>query len=129
MEWWKNGKKHDNGTLEFRNYGINGIEEFMDLRGEGLTLCSMRYALCVSDVTFLDGVFDEVGGLSQIQFLHDIGTVVFYGTDADKEKFTNLLTRFSLCNQLQDFSFTSCQALQLKRRLLIPTPCLYPIIC
>ena len=41
VEEWE---KHDNGTLGFRNYGINGLEEFMDLRGEGLN--AMLYALC-----------------------------------------------------------------------------------
>ena len=41
VEEWE---KRDNGTLEFRNYGINGIEEFRDLRGEGLN--AMLYALC-----------------------------------------------------------------------------------
>lgn len=53
-----------------------------------------------SDVTFLDGVFHEVGGILQIQFLHDIGTMMFDGTDADKQQIPNLLTRFSLCDQL-----------------------------
>ena len=50
VEEWE---KHDNGTLEFRNYGINGIEEFMDLRGEGLN--AMLYALC--SLRFRCGLF------------------------------------------------------------------------
>jgi hypothetical protein len=66
------------------------------VRGEELK----RDALCVSDVAFLDGVFDKVGGLFQVQFLHDVGAMTFYGTGADKQKITDLLTRFSLCNQL-----------------------------
>jgi len=41
MEEWE---KRDNGTLELKNYGINGVEEFRDSRGEELN--AMLYALC-----------------------------------------------------------------------------------
>ena len=47
-----------------------------------------------SDVAFLDGVVDEVGSHFNIQFFHDIGTVMFYGACTDKEKIADLLPDF-----------------------------------
>ncbi len=52
------------------------------------------------NVAFLDGVSDEVCGFLQLQLLHHVGTMTLNGTDADKEKIANVLTRFSLCDQL-----------------------------
>ena len=52
-----------------------------------------------SGVALADGVFYQVGGLFNIQFSHNIGTVMFYSADAYKQEISNLLVRDSLGNE------------------------------
>ena len=51
-----------------------------------------------SNVTFSDGVFDKIGGFIQVEFLHNIRTMVIDGENTDEEEIRNLLARFSLSN-------------------------------
>ena len=37
----------------------------------------------------MDGVFDEVGGFFEAQFVHEVGAVALYRANADKEKISN----------------------------------------
>src|SRR6266508_5550517 len=73
-----------------------------------------------------DGVSHELGGPFQVQFGHDIGTVVLHGTGADAEKLGNLFARFPLRGEHQNFSFPDCQPLALRSRAAIPSTCLCP---
>ena len=57
--------------------------------------------LCIGrGITLADGIFYQVGGLPDVQFLHNIGTVIFYGTDAYKQEVGNLFVGNSLGNEL-----------------------------
>ena len=38
------------------------------------------------DVALADGVFYQTGGLPDVELSHDIGTVIFCGSDAYKEE-------------------------------------------
>jgi hypothetical protein len=51
-------------------------------------------------VAIADGVFDQVGSLSDVEFSHNIGTVVFYGADAYAQEIGNLFVRDSFGNKL-----------------------------
>jgi len=51
-------------------------------------------------VALADGIFYQVGGFFDVQLSHDIGTVMFYRTDAYKEQTGNLLVFDSLGNEL-----------------------------
>src|SRR5512143_1473381 len=63
-----------------------------------------------SDIPLSDGVFHDVGGFSEHQFVHDVGSVMVDGTRADTKNFSNLPRRFPLRYQLEDLSFTGGQA-------------------
>jgi hypothetical protein len=64
----------------------------------------------VSDIPFLDGEFYEVGGVPEVQFVHDAGPMMVHGAGADAEQLGDLPGRFSLRDQFQDLPFTGCQA-------------------
>ena len=57
------------------------------------------------NITFSDGIFDEIGGLIQAQLLHDTRAMVVYGGNADKQKSCDFSARFPFGDQLQDLSF------------------------
>jgi hypothetical protein len=62
-------------------------------------ICDLQSEI-LSDISFLDGVFDEVGSFFEAQLVHEVGAVALHSANADKEKITNLLTRFSFGDQL-----------------------------
>jgi hypothetical protein len=39
----------------------------------------------------------------EVEFLHEVGAVLFYGLDADAEQVSNVLVLVTFCNQFQDF--------------------------
>jgi hypothetical protein len=51
-------------------------------------------------VALVDDVFYQVGGLFDVQFSHNIGTVMFYCADAYRQKIGNLSARNFLGNEL-----------------------------
>ena len=67
----------------------------------------------------MDGVFYQVGGLLYVQFLHNIGTVMFYGADTNIQETGNLFVGDSLGNELQDFSFPYGQGIILWRQFAV----------
>ena len=81
-----------------------------------------------SNITFSDGVFDEIGGFIQVQFLHDARAMIIHSRDADEEKSRNLFARFSLGNQLQDLPLAGGQWVNFKNSFSIPSADLYQII-
>ena len=54
----------------------------------------------------MDGIFYQVGSTLDIQLPHNIGPVIFYRANANKQEISDLFVGDSFSNKLQDLSFT-----------------------
>ncbi len=59
----------------------------------------------IGNITFGNGILDEVSHTLAIQLFHDFALMSAHGMDADKEDLANFLGPLTLCQESQNFPF------------------------